>query len=419
MKAFRQTIRLEFVAAVRSRAVLLLSAVSVVWMFALPHLVASDGTTDGAHQVYVRYSLGAVFALLAVCLSAAAAGSIAKDRAARRLQLTLVRPVRYFTVALGRVVALTAVGALVLALAALCALVRTDPSRACHHVLSPAMESPRAEAERMYEAFMADPETPVAAKRAKRSVVLRLLTQKALDHYQTIATNATAEWTFPRVPAGATSLAVRLRFTNMFETRDDVRGLFTLGDCAAAVSNITQSVVTVPFADGWKTPPEGNLVFRNAGGNSLMLRPRRDINLLYGSPCSFFAVNLLLAVVELVSLLAAMIAFAAFLSAGLGRSVAVFTVLAALFLSAVGPAVIEQYPDQLETDRRDRIGLFLTRLVGRLSSPIASFTPVDSLAEDEMIEPADAGRAVALDLLLLPLLLSLAAGVVLPRKQQD
>ncbi len=419
MKALIEIVRLEFVAAVRSRAVLLLALASILVMFTLPHLIESDGTADGAHRIYVRYALGTVFALLAVSLSATAAGSLAKDRAAKRLQLTLVRPVRFFTIALGRVVALTAVGAGVLVLAAACALVRSEASRPCYHVLSPVMESPRAEAERMYEAFMADPATPPEAKRAKRAVVIRLLTQKALDHYETVATNATTAWEFPPIPELASPLAVRLRFTNMFETRDHVRGRFTLGGFSATVSNITQSVMMIPLvADGTRAA-EGPLLFRNDGENSLMLRPRRDINLLYGSRTSFFAVNLALAVVELTAVLAALIAFAMFLSAGLGRSVAVFTVMVALFLSAVSPAVIEQYPDQLETDRRDRIGLALTRFVDKLASPIASFNPISALAEDEMIEPADAARAVALDLVLLPLLLSLAAGLILPRKQQD
>ncbi len=419
MKAFFEIIRLEFLSAVRSRTVLLLSVASVVWMFALPYLISSDGTADGAHRIYVRYSLGAVFALLAVSLSAAAAGSLAKDRAARRLQLTLVRPVRFFLIALGRTVALTSVGALVLGLSALCALVQTDPARPSYHVLAPVMESPRAEAERMYDAFMADPQTPAEVKRAKRAVVLRLLTQKAFDHYQTIATNTTAEWEFAAVPEQAQSRAVRLRFTNMFETRDEVRGVFALGGFGATTSNITQSVVMIPLTTQMtNAASSATLTFCNNGNNSLMLRPRRDIHVLYATPGSFFAVNLALAVVELIALLAVLIAFALFLSAGLGRSVAVFTVLVALFLSAVSPAIIEQYPDQLETDRRDRIGLMLTRAVSNLASPIASFNPISSLAEDEMIEPSDALRAVALDLLFIPLLLTLTAGLILPRKQE-
>ena len=421
MKSFWEIVKLEFTAAVRSRALPILAVVSSLWMLLLPSLVASDGTAQGAHEVYVRYSLGVVFALLAVTLGASAAGSIARDRAARRLQLTLVRPVRYFTIALGRTVALTLVGAIVLSLCAVLALVRTgEPlGRNAYHVLSPVMESPRSEAERMYDVYMADPETPDEVKQAKKGAVLRLLTQKAVDHYQTIGTNETVRWTFPSVPPSALSLAVRLRFTNMFDKRDDVRGEFAIGDCRTSISNITQAVLTAPFVLDGKSSFDGPLTFRNDGANGLMLRPRKDINLLYGTEFSCFATNLAAATVELVCMLAAIVAFAMFLSASLGRSVAVFTTAAMLFLTAVSPAVIEQYPDQLETDRKDRIGLVLTRLVRQATSPIGAYSPIQDLSEDVCLELPDIARCVAFDLLLLPLLLSLAAGAVMPRKQQD
>ncbi len=419
MKAFVQIVWLELIAFIRSRAFLLLVSATLVWMFVLPYLMTTDGTADGAHQIYIRYALGGVFGLLAVCLAASAAGSLAKDRQAKRLQLTLVRPVRYWWVALGRTVALTFVGAVVLTIAAGCALVRTNPLRPCYHVLSPILESPRAEAERMYEVFMADPETPPEVRRTRKSVVLRLLTQKALDHYQTIGTNETAQWEFPAVPVDrATTLAVRLRFTNMFEMRDQVKGLFTLGENTAMVSNLTRSIVTVPF-EHWQAPLAQSLVFLNEGENSLMLRPRRDIHLLYGSTSSFFAWNLVLAVVELIAILAVVIAFALFLSASLGRSVAIFTVLVCLFLSAVSPAVIEQYPDQLETNRKDSIGLALTRFVQKVSSPIAAFNPITALSEDEVIEVREVGQSVWLDLIGLPLVLAFLSGLVMPRKQED
>ncbi len=419
MKAFFEIVWLELTAFIRSRAFLLLALATGVWMFLLPYLVTTDGTAEGAHQIYIRYALGGVFGLLAVCLATSAAGSLAKDRSAKRLQLTLVRPVRYGWVALGRTLALTLAGAALLALAAGCALVRTNPLRDCYHVLSPIMESPRAEAERMYDAFMADPATPSEVRRTRKSVVLRLLTQKAFDHYQTVGTNETATWEFPAVPVDrATTLAVRLRFTNMFEMRDQVRGLFTLGDNTATVSNLTRSIVKVPF-EHWQAPLEGPLHFLNEGENSLMLRPRRDLHLLYGTRSSFFVWNLALAWAELVSLLAVIIAFATFLSASLGRSVAVFTVLVCLFLSAVSPAVIEQYPDQLETDKKDSIGLALTRFAQKVTSPVAAFNPITALSEDEVLEFSEVGAAIGLDLIGLPLLLAILSGLVLPRKQED
>ncbi len=417
MKAFLEIVKLELLAFVRSRAFLWLALATAGWMFLLPHLIATDGTADGAHQIYIRYSLGAVFGLLAVSLAATAAGSLAKDRAAKRLQLTLVRPVRYCQVALGRSVALTLVGAVVLTLAAVCALVQTNPLRPCYHVLAPVMESPRAEAERMYQAFMADPNIAPEVRRAKKSVVLRLLTQKAFDHYQTIGTNEVAQWTFPPVPtARAQSLAVRLRFTNMFEMRDDVRGRFTWGENTAVISNMTRSIVTVPFT-AYTPSAATTLSFVNEGENNLMLRPRRDIHLLYSSRSAFFVVNLVLAVIQLTALLAIIVSFATFLSAGLGRSVAVFTVLACLILSAVSPAVIDQYPDQLETDRKDSIGLMLTRFCKKAFSPVATFNPITDLSEDEMIELKEVVFVVGLDVVLLPWLFALFAGAILPRKE--
>lgn len=420
MKAFREIFALQVTALVRSKALALLLAASSAWMFLVPRLVADDGTADGAHQVFVRYSLGGVFALLAICLGAAAAGSISSDRALRRLQLTLVRPVRHSVVALGRIAALTAVAALVMSVAAGIALLRADPSRPCFGELSPVMESPREEAERMYAVFMADPETPENVKRAKKSAVVKLLTQKAVDHYQTVSSNETARWTFPEVPSGSSeSVAVRLRFTTLFNTREDVVGDFTFGDMRASVSNITQAVVTIPLAGG--APPEGaaELVFANRGENSLMLRPRRDITLLCRAKGDTFAYGLILAVAVDVCVLAAIISLSMFLGAGLGKSVAVFAVMTVLFMTSVSSTIVEQYPYELETNRKDQIGLVLTRFMEQATSPVGSFNPIDALAEDRRVSARELARAVVLDLLALPLLLSLLAGLVMSRKTMD
>ena len=420
MKAFREIFTLQFVSLLRSKALGLLLAASAAWMFLMPRIVAGDGTADGAHQVYVRYSLGGVFALLAVCLGAAAAGSISSDRALKRLQLTLVRPVRHSVVALGRIAALTAAGALVMSLAAAIALFRSDPSRPCYSVLSPVMESPRQEAERMYEQYMADPQTPEHVRRAKKSAVVKLLTQKAVDHYQTVPTNETARWTFPAVPIGSSeSLAVRLRFTTLFNTREDVVGVFSFGEMGASVSNITQAVVTIPLAGG--SVPEGSaaLEFANRGANPLMLRPRRDITLLCRSKGDTFSYGLFLAVVVDVCVLAAIISLSMFLGAGLGKSVAVFAVMAVLFMTSVSSTIVEQYPYELETNRKDQIGLVLTRFMEQATSPVGSFNPVDALAEDRRMPAGEVLRAVAMDLLALPLLLSLLSGLVVSRKAMD
>ena len=52
-----------------------------------------------------------------------------------------------------------------------------------------------------------------------------------------------------------------------------------------------------------------------------------------------------------------------------------------------------------------------------MTSPFGSLAPLEHLANGECVEPGEAARALAVDGVLLPLLLALAAGAVLPRKQ--
>ena len=272
----------------------------------------------------------------------------------------------------------------------------------------------------MYDAFMADPETPPEAKRAKKSIIMRLLTQRAADNYQSIAPSATASWIFA-VPQRSEELAVRLRFTNDFDMRDTVRGPLDFLSYHGAISNITQAVVVVPLVrsemDGAESGVEGStaeLVYRNDGSSSLMLRPRRDINLLVAADS--FVANLVRAYIQLVAALATLVAFAVFLGAGLGRPVAIFTCLAFLFAAYVSDDVIEQYPDSLETDRIDRVGLAITRTVEAAAHPVASLHPLSSLSADECVEPLETARVAFVDGLLLPLLLALVSGFIVSRR---
>ncbi len=425
MNSFWRIFSLELIGFVRSKTLAMLTVVSIVWMFALPRLVHSDGTAEGLRELDVRYSLGGVLVLLVISLLASATGSLARERAEKRLQLTLVRPVRYAAIVLAKALAHVVVGAAVLAVAVVILACRVDCARPCAHVLKPLLPSPREEAKEMYGAFMADPETPPAVKRTKKAIVLRLLENKALDHYQTIPTNATLTWTFSD-PALATAegLSVRMRFSTAFNSREEVRGVFTIGDWTASVSNITQAILTVPlarefrFGTGYKPmTPDSELAFHNQGRNPLMLRPRKDIDLLL--PADSFAANLLRSYVLLVVTLALVVAFGLFLSASLGRPVALFVAIVTVLVGEMSPSVIEQYPDELETKLSDRIGLVLTRFAAEVTRPVTTLNPLERLSLDECVEPSTVLRAVAFDGLLLPVVLAVLAGFVLPRKQED
>ena len=249
MRKFLEIFTLELRALVRSRSVAMLVVASVAWMIAFPHVAKGDGTPAGLRELVVHFSLGGVFALLVVALLASATGSIARERAARRLQLTLVRPVRYTVVALGKVAAHVAVGAAVLALACAILAFTVDLGVPCSHVLSPAMPSPREEAKAMYASYMADTNTPAAVRLASKSVVLRLLENRAIDRYEAVPTNRVASWTFPAeasYPPDAVR-SVRMRFASHMEMRQSVLGVFRMGQLGGSVSNMTQAVLSVPL----------------------------------------------------------------------------------------------------------------------------------------------------------------------------
>ena len=419
MKALCEIFRLELTALVRSGTLALLTAVSVLWVLVFPFLARGDGTAEGARELYLRYSLGGVFALLVVCLLASATGTLARERAAKRLQLTVVRPVRYSAIALGKIAAHVLVGAVVLGLAALIVLFRTETDVRCSHVLAPVLPSPAEEAKLMYDTYMKDPSTSDEIRKAPKAAVLRLLTQRAIDHYQTIQTNDVASWKFEGLE-GLDGLSVRMRFTNQYEMRQDVAGTFRLGGLTGVVSNITQAVLTIPLkgeSGQGLAPGDVELSFSNRGGHPVMFRPRKDLNLLV--PADGFSANLLRGYLVMVAVLTFVIAFGTFLSAALSRPVALFVAIVMLLVSEMSPSVLEQYPDALETSRIDRIGLAMTRVAAELTHPISSLSPLEALSKDECIEARLVGQAWAVDFLALPLLFAFLAAFVLPRKQED
>ena len=148
-----------------------------------------------------------------------------------------------------------------------------------------------------------------------------------------------------------------------------------------------------------------------------MLRPRKDVNLLVRADS--FGANLLRTYVGLLAVLAAVLAVGLFLSASLGRPVAMFVAFVMLIVGEMSPSVLDQYPDELGANVADRIGLFITRVAVEVTSPISSAKPLESLANDECVEPKAVVRSLLLDAMALPLMLSLLSAFVIPRKQED
>jgi len=418
MRSFWRIFSLEWTGLVRSRTVALLLVASVSWMLLVPFLLGGDGTPDGAREVTLRYALGGVAALVALTLTAAATGSVARERATGRLQLTLVRPVRRLAVAGAKIAALASVAALVLTASAVIELARTGSVRRCRHVYRPALLSPAREAELLYDAYMADPETPDEARKAPKAAILRLLAQRAGERYQSVSTNDVAVWPFPAAAFSDRPSWIRLRVTNEWNLRDDVRLEARLGASVAAVSNLTQTVSEFPLraaVDGVRT--DGTLELANVGLRSVMLRPRRDVEVLVEA--DGFPSNLLRATVELVAIVTALIAFGLFLGCAFSRPVALFTVFVTIALSEMSPTVLATYSGELTDGRSDALALALTRFAATATRPVSSVAPLTALAADECVEPREVAGTVAADLVLLPLLLSLLSAFVLARKTED
>ena len=411
---------LEAVSLVRSWTALMLLVASLGWMFAANFILVTDATDEGKREMLVLYGLGGVFALLIIAVLAAATGTIATERESKRLQLTQVRPVSSFAIAWGKFLALAVVAAAILAFPCVTFLVSSEFSgRRCSHVYRPLLESPKEEALKMYDTYMADPETSPMVKKAGRSVILRILEQRAKDHYQTVQTNETASWTFPGLYDWSNGSpfvepAARLRFSNAYSMRDDVYGTILANGFFGIVSNITQTAVTVPLRLCQLEWNHDVLSFKNMGDRPVMLRPRQDVELLV--PADSFAWNIFRSYVVMVSILALVAAFGVFLGAGLSRPVALFVSFVMLIVVEMGPSVAEQYPDSLETDAVDRFGLSIVRAVGTCAKPPSALSPLSKLAADDCVEPKEALGAFTADFVLAPLVLCLLSALVMRRK---
>lgn len=408
MRAFAEVVRLELKALVRSKAVLFLLVASAAWTLATPALVRGDGTPDGARELWVRFSLGGVFALLVVSLLASATGSIARERAERRLQLTLVRPVRYAALVLGKIIAHVAVGAFVLAASAGILAARVDLSRPCSHVVEPTLP-PLAEAVgRLYDECMADTNTPAFVREAPRATVMRMLAARELDRYEAVAPGTSATWRFPS--AGD---ALRVRFSGAFSMRPQVFGEFRSGESSCVASNVTRMISDFPLAvaDG------ADVVFENRGASAVMLRPRRDVRLL--READTFGRNLVRACAVLVSILSLVVSFGVFLGACLGRPVALFVAFVVLAVGEMSPSVLEQYPDELETDAVDRVGLAIARTAAAATHPLTAESPLEDLSRDVCVEPSRVARLALANLVAAPIAFALLGAFLIPRKQDD
>ena len=421
----RESLLLTLRALMRGRIlILLLGAVGLIhWL--MPGFVRSDGTVSGGFEMYVRAVPGFVTVVLQLAVLCIACGMFAKEREAKRLALTLTRPASAFSVAVGKWLGLSIVAALALAFSSVLLLAfppdTIEKLPPCRHHYAPSLPPPEVTASHMLVSYLQDPNTPEAIKKASKSAVLTLLTTKEQDRYDVIKPGDTMVWPYDidalksRMAAGE-KLSLLVRFSTQFEMRAPVAGVLRLGDYSAVVSNNTQALIEIPFSRAGETADKGGLKleFDNTGKTAVMLRPRRDIEVL--APADSFAWNLLRAQLEVLSLAMLLAAYGLFLSAALSRPVAVFTALASFAVVLMVPSVIVQFPDEFHAPLSDRIGLAISRCVQAVTSSVSMPSPVSDLATGRAVEWMPMLRTVAGNSLVLPFVLLAISAFIVRRK---
>lgn len=393
---------------------LLALALAVIHVF-FPSLARGDGTAEGVREMTLRVVGGSAVAVVLLTVLLCACGLLAQERERRLLALSTVRPVSAFVALAGRWLALCALALVMLTGSAAALYVQMRPHPPCRHHLQPVLPPVGEAAAQALASYLAHPETPEAVRRAPRHAVLALLANKETDRYDVIPAGGRMAWRFDG-PSGATGAIVRVCFASAHALRLPVRGRFEWGAARAAVSNDTQAVVDVPFAG--VLPAGGELVFVNDGKESVMLRPRRDLEMLL--PADGFGANLARAVVLTWAALAFAAAFGLFLSAGVSRPVAVFSGVVLLAVAFLAPDVSLNYPDQLAVPLGDRIGLALARGAAGATAFLTAPSPVADVATRTCVEGRDVLRSVIFTGFVFPVVwLGLAAWLVRRRPAGD
>lgn len=413
MRAFFQLFKLEFLSAVRSKTIHLFTLACTLWMVLGRYFL--KGGEDGVYQLSARYLLGTVFCVVLTAFGSGAAGVISRDRVEKRLQLTLIRPLHRYLIALARSLALAAIGSgmLFLALALLWAF--DGRSRTCDTVYAPALESPREEAEKMFqELYKAKEEFRLDVEKVGKREILKYLESLAREKYVTVAPGKTAYWEFLGVPRNINGAKVRVRFDDSWGRVGSISGVFAFRNLKGDVSDPVRAVSFVELNQvSENSSPSNRLVFANSSNASLSLQPRNDLNLLV--PADGFEWNALRAWLMMSLSLLSVVSLGVFLGSCLGRGVAVFALISLLCVMVVSPATMDEYPDPVNADFVSRLSVRLTEFSSYITSPINRFSPVSSLQADEYISWTDVGNSAVTAVLSL-VLFSLTAGLIMPKK---
>ena len=422
-----QSFSLQWRAMWRTGTLPFCAAAAVLAVVAAPHIARGDGTAAGARQVLAQLALGGAFSVVAVVSLVAACGAFADERAAKRLALTVTRPVPLCGVWLGKFAAILSAAAVSLSAAAVALFCVAEAGGDCVRLMPPVMPTVAEESLAEYERFMAAPETPAEIKKQPKAAVVKELMKRMGERYDAVRPGETMTWSF-MLPDGVKTAGARLRFSTEYGIRTTVSGKFALysegadNDAfGAAITNLTRSVLDVPLAPTGKGAladgRPAKLRFTNAGDGDVMLRPRKDLFITVpGDSAAANAVRMVL--MELV-VVAVLVAVGMFFSSALSKTVSAFSASVLILVSLMAPAVLVQFPSELGANGVTKFGLEVSKAVLKATRPVGELHPIASFSAGESVEWREIGRAAAQNALALPFVLMLASAAVLSRRPPE
>ena len=447
---------------VRSRVVLVLSALLFAAAFLLPLALRSDGTPAGLIRIHLAYVLGLGSFLLTLATLWAGCAAVAQEADEKTLQLLLVKPVSRLRIWLGKWLALLLLDAALLALvgAAAAATLQFQLRRggfapealaAARQTTLAALETLRAPLPDVEADVRAEFERLRAGRRlpdAPEATILQALRRTALARRYSVAPGESRTWTFA-LPEGAApgSLLVQFRCDSSVPGAADVRGTLSLGlagqTFARDVRAMPGTVQTVAFAD-LPAAPTAEVAFHNAGAHDATLFFDPAEGLVLRRPAGTFAGNYLRALAQLYLRLALFAAVGVALGTLFSMPVATFLTLVlilvlqlsgfivaaaqvdrATFVASVAPFGRDAHvhgdaaaPAPSAAARAAATGLFYAYRATYLTlRPLLEDRTVDALATGTWLPPRDLARNAVQQGLVLPLLLGLLSAAVLRNRE--
>jgi len=444
---FRQIVGITLLAlraSLRTRVMMFLVLLQVLCVLILPQVVKGDGTAVGDLQILLTYTLGFSFGIQSLATLWCSCSLFASEVSSSRIQLSVVKPVRFATFWLGKWLAMLVLNAalLIVVYAIVYAQVRWVEHSAewpagvvpgSSHVVHPILPTPEHEAQQLYLKRKNEGRLP---KDLSEKTILAALREQARERYDIINPGDQVKLSFHlvRPVRSGEMITTRLNFDTEFSTRRQVNVTCRLMQkdhpdlfVEKTLKGVTQNEINLDFAannfliqgENTKAPRDFDLWFiyssEDSKASAVLLRLRQDAVLLIpGGP---FETNLIRAALVQGCVLAVLAAFGLSLSAVFSFSVAAFAATVVLALLMIGRGVLPLISKEDEKQWQNRVGVIVLRSVQYTTKHSSEISPLHSVARGERINDRKLLIAVLWNMGLLPLCLGLFASAVLRRRE--